>query len=375
MNRGIRAIIGKEFRHLRRDRMGLVYILLVPFMMIWLYGYGINLDVRNVRTAVVDYSGGPSADRLLRTMSGSGIFILERIPPLAGAPPPLETAERLLKAGKIREILVIPRDFEERISAGKAADIGVILDGSEANSAAFIGQIQERLIAEFRDGLAPARRPRVIQTRIAFNPDGRSAMSIIPGLFAIILMVISALLTSVAVARERETGAIDILLLSPLKSRNILLGKAIPYVLVAFFDGAMILLLARLWFHIPFRGNIVILALLSILYILTGVAMGVLISTAVTTQREATIAEVLTTLLPAFFLSGFILPLESLPPLLRGLSCLVPATYFIKIVKAIILKGAEFRSFIFDVAVLAGYAVAVFGLAVRIFSRRRESPR
>jgi ABC-2 type transport system permease protein len=343
--------------------------------MIFIYGYGISIDVKDVRTAVIDHSGGSRAASLVQAMRASGVFRLKDYTRGAGLSSPLETAERDLKTGTIREILIIPKDFDENIQVGRTAEIGIVLDGSDSNSALFIGRMQERIIDRIRWTIGPAGFPEPVQIRIAFNPDGRSAVPIVPGLFVIILMVVSALLTSVAVAREKETGAAEILSLSPLSSSDIIFGKSIPYVLVALFDGAVILVLAGAWFHVPFRGSLPALAFFSGIYVISGAALGILISTMVATQREAMIAEVLTTLLPAFFLSGFIIPLESLPGLLRGLSYFVPATYFLRIVRGVILKGAEFRYFMLEGAALAGFGFGWLGLAVWGFSRRRRSPR
>jgi len=375
MLRGLRAVAKKEFRHLRRDRKGLAYILLVPFIMIFIYGYGISIDMRDVRTAVIDQSGGPYSAHLIQSLKASGVFRLEDYGPRSGRISPLETAELDLKAGQIREILIIPREFDGDLREGRPAEIETIFDGSEATSALLIGRLLERIVDEVREAAGPSRFPAAVRIRLAFNPDGRSAVPIVPGLLVIILMVISALMTSIAIAREKETGAADILILSPLSSRDIIVGKALPYVLVALFDGAVILVLAGAWFHIPFRGSLAALAFFSGLYVISGAALGILISTTVATQREAMIAEVLTTLLPAFFLSGFIIPLESLPGVLRGLSYFVPATYFLRIVRGVILKGAEFRYFLLEGAALAGFGFGWLGLAVWGFSRRRRSPR
>lgn len=371
MLRGFRAVAGKEFRHLRRDWKGLAYILIVPFIMIFIYGYGISIDVRDVGTAVIDHSKGPHSVRLIQTLRASGVFDLEVHGPRAEPISSLEEAERALRQGKIRLILIVPGEFDADLAAGRPAGIAAVLDGSEAAYASLIGRLLERIVDGYREASAPA----AVRVRLAFNPDGRSAVPIVPGLFVIILMVMSALMTSIAIAREKETGAAEMLILSPLSSRDIIFGKAVPYALVAVFDGAIILVLARIWFDIPFRGSLAALAVFSCLYILSGAALGILISTIVATQREAMIAEVLTTLLPAFFLSGFIIPVESLPGLLRALSYFVPATYFLKIVRGILLKGAEFRYFLIEGAALAGFASAWLGLAAWTFALRRRRPR
>jgi len=374
MFRGFRAVTAKEFRHLWRDPKGLVYILLVPFVMIFIYGYGISIDIRDVRAAVIDYGGGPVAGRFVRAMQTSGVFALEEYGLRSGRRDPLEEAESDLRAGRIREILIIPADFDRNVAAGRPAEVEVVLDGGDANSALLIGQIHERIASDLRLALAPVPLALPLHVRFAFNPDGSSAPSIIPGLFAIILMVVSALLTSISIAREKESGAADLLMLSPLSSRTIVLGKALPYVLVAFFDGAVILVLARLWFHIPFRGDIGPLVIYSGLFVATGASLGILISTIVATQRAAAIAEVLTTLLPAFFLSGFLMPVETLPAVLRGVSRLIPATYFIRIVRGILLKGSGFGDFLGEGAALTAMSMVLFGLAIMNVRRRRRHP-
>ena len=228
MIRGFRAVAGKEVRHLARDPKSLIYVLILPFVMILVYGYGISIDVRDVRTAVVDYGGGPAAAGYVRALRASGTFILEDYGPRGGRRATLADAERDLRRGRVREILILPADFDQKLTEGQPAEIGLILDGSDASSALAIGRIHERMADDLRLALAPFPLASPVHIRFAFNPDGGSALSIIPGLFAIILIVISALLTSVAIAREKETGAADILLLSPLSSRAIVLGKAMP---------------------------------------------------------------------------------------------------------------------------------------------------
>jgi ABC-2 type transport system permease protein len=375
MLRGLRAMMGKEFRHIRRDRKGLAYILLLPFIQVFFLAYGINIDLRDVRTAVIDSSRGALSADLLRSFRDSGVFTLRDYgsPPNAAAS--LDAAEKDLLAGRVREILIIPSGFDAALRAGSNAEIGIVLDGTDARSTLFLGSLgslHERLAAEFGRRHGPSGAPAAVRTRLAFNPEGRSAVSLIPGLIIIVLLVVSTLMTSVSIAREKELGSVELLALSPIATRDIILGKAVPYALLAFFDGAVTLFLARVWFDIPFRGSLAALVFFSSLYVVTGVSIGILISTAFRTQREAMIAAVLTTLMPAFFLSGFIIPRESLPAVLRGLSTLVPGTYFMEIVRGLLLRGAEAGRFIAEGAVLAGFAAVGLGSAIWNFSRQRR---
>ncbi len=365
MGRAFRAVILKELRHIGRDRRGWIFVLLLPFIMIFVYGYGINIDVRGVKTAVVDLSGGLHASRLIRSLAASRTFI-PVIPADAGKGlSPLDEAERALRRGRVRAILVIPPGFDQTAAMGQASEVELILDGADALSARLIGEAEERLL----EGTASAG------VRIAFNPSGRSLTSIIPGLFAIILTAAASLLTCISVVRERESGTLDLLALSPLRSAAVVAGKALAYTPLIALDGALVLALSALWFRIPVRGDLLALGLYSALAILSGVAWGLLISVSVSSQREAMIAQNLSTLLPSFLLSGFILPLDSLPPVLRAAAEVLPATHFIRIARGLVLKAAPPASFLPDGAVLALFAAAGLAGAAAIFTRRRRAVR
>ena len=241
----------------------------------------------------------------------------------------LAAAEDMLRRRQIKEIIVIPADLSRRLAARGQSEIGLIIDGSDTNVANLVYQYDERILLEFNAALLGAGRLLKLDTKIYFNPEARSQFFFIPGLVAVILLMISAMLTSLSISRERETGSIALLFISPLRSREIIVGKTIPYIIVALLDGVVILLFARFWFGIPLRGSLLVLLLFALLYIVSGLSLGILISTAAPTQRVAMLATLLTTMLPSFLLSGFIFPLDSLSPVLRAISYAIPATYFL----------------------------------------------
>mgnify|MGYP002476234167 CR=1 FL=1 len=194
-----------------------------------------------------------------------------------------------------------------------------------------------------------------------------------PGLGAVILLMIAAMLTSLSISRERETGSIALLFISPLRSREIIVGKTIPYIIVALLDGAVILLFARFWFGIPLRGSLLVLLLFALLYIVAGLSLGILISTLAPTQRVAMLATLLSTMLPSFLLSGFIFPLDSLGPVLRAISYAIPATYFLRIIRGVVLKGAELKHFLFEGGMLIALSLVLLAAATVKFNRQRKA--
>jgi ABC-2 type transport system permease protein len=362
----------KEFRHIVRDPRSLAVVFIMPLFMIFIYGYSISYDLERVDTALVDLSGGEAARQLARQFSASGIFVLHQLKSSPGAPAPLEEGERLLREGRAGLMLVIPAGFARDLEIGQTAQVGVIIDGSDTNTANLVYQYSEQAVQRFileRQGLENLVK---ISTKMFFNPDVKSYVFFIPGLIAVLLMMISALLTSISVARERESGSLDLLFISPLKSSEIIVGKTLPYLLISFLIGALILFFARFWFGIPFRGSLLVLVLFSLLYLLSGLSFGILISTSAPDQRVAMIATLMITMLPSIMLSGFIFPLDSLALPLRALSYMVPATYYLRIIRGVILKGASLRYFLFEGGMMALYSLVMIVAAVRRFSRQRE---
>jgi len=285
---------------------------------------------------------------------------------------PINEGERLLKAGKLKTVITIPRDFTKKVRQGRKAEVGVIIDGSDSNVANLVYQYNERIINGFVSEIQPVGRLFNVGTKIFFNPELKSAYFFIPGLVAILLMMISAILTSISITREKESGSIDLIFISPLKTVEILIGKTIPYIVVALMVGAAILVFARFWFGIPFRGSLLVLFIFSILYIFAGLSMGIMISTVTSSQKSAMFAALLATLLPSIMLSGFIFPLASMPKPLQIISHIVPARYFLNIIRGVAVKGAELKHFLSDGLALIIFSFVLMTIAGIKFSKNRK---
>jgi ABC-2 type transport system permease protein len=333
----IRFIALKELRHILRDPRSLFIAILMPIVMTFLYGYAINLDIKNIRLSIIDYDKTPESRELAREFYNNDYFT----PALMGAD--LKDPERVLKLGKAHAVLTIPQGLAESIHNRTDYELGILIDGADANMAAAASSYSGIIVGQFVRGFLPHgfEVPGVkLSQQVLYNPDLVSSHFFVPGLIAIFLMMISALLTSVTIAREKETGTIEQLLTSPITPRMIIVGKVLPYVGLAFLDGIIILLLAVFHFGVPFVGPVAVLVLFGIIYVIAALSLGVLISTLVSTQQVAMMTALIATVLPSVMLSGFIFEIKNMPPVLQWLSYIVPARYFLVIIRGIMLKGA-----------------------------------
>jgi ABC-2 type transport system permease protein len=284
----------------------------------------------------------------------------------------VKLGESLLKSGKLKQVIVIPTDFTDKLKSNRESQLGIIIDGSDSNVANLVYQYNERVIMDFITQFKGMEELFKVKTKIYFNPEIKSSYFFIPGLVAILLVMISAILTSISITREKESGSIDLIFISPVKTPEIIIGKTIPYVVVALLVGLMIILFAQYWFHVPFKGSMPVLFIFSLLYVLAGLSMGILISTVASSQKAAMFAALLSTLLPSIMLSGFIFPLDSMPPPLKVISHLVPARYFLEIIRGVAVKGAELKHFLLEGAALIIFAFVLMILAGIKFSKNRK---
>jgi len=366
----VKAVIVKEFAHILRDPTSLAIVFLMPILMMTIFGHALNFDLDRVEAGIIDYSGGEISGRLIKKFANNNYFELQDL--RSRYADPMAAGEKLLRKGELKELIVIPRDFSSKIRAGEKAELGLIMDGSDSNVANLVYQYNERVVLDFMSEYRDIKDILNVKTKIYFNPQVKSSFFFIPGLIAILLIMISAMLTSLSIAREKESGSIDLVFISPLKSPEIILGKTIPYIVVALAVGIMILAFARFWFGIPFQGSLLVLLAFSLLYIITGLSFGILISTVAPNQKVAMFVALLATLLPSIMLSGFIFPLDSMSPVLRGISHIVPATYFLKIIRGVVLKGAELKHFVFEGLAMVVFSLVLIVLASVKFSRNRK---
>ena len=366
----LKAVIVKEFAHILRDPASLTIVFLMPLLMMMVFSYAVRFDLDKVETGVVNYDGGRGAGELIDAYANNHYFHLLDLRRIH--PRPLERGEELIRAGKLKQLVIIPVDFSRRLAGKQPAEIGVVIDGSDANVAALIYQYNEMLLRQFTPRGSGGETALRVSTTVHFNPELKSHVFFIPGIVAILLVMVAALLTSLSIAREKESGSIDLLFISPLRSWEIILGKTLPYLVVALLEEGLILAVARFWFHIPFRGDPFVLLLFSLFYILSGLALGILVSTIAPSQKSAMFAALLITLLPSIMLSGFIFPLDSLAPVIRAVSMIVPARYFLVIIRGVILKGGGIQHFLLEGLVLAGFTLLLLAAAMARFRRIRR---
>ena len=363
------AVARKEFLHIRRDPRTLGFAILMPLMMVILYGYAIDMEMKNMRVGVLDEDQSASSRDFVRRMTASG-FILD-----AGRVNSREEVEPGFRTGRYHAVIVFPPDYAESLGRQQVTPVQVLIDGADGTTAATVDNYLAAVVALINSEImntSGAGRRAIIdgRPRILFNPDLESAYFIVPGLVAIIMMMIGALLTSISVAREKEMGTMEQILTTPTRAHQIIIGKVIPYMGVAALDAAIVLTIGRVLFGVPMNGSWLVLAAYSIVYLLIALSLGVLISTISRTQQAAMGFALVITMLPSLMLSGFIFPIASLPPVLQVITRIIPATYYVIIIRGVMLKGEAW--FPVEFAVMVVMVTVLMGMAIKRFKGRLE---
>jgi len=354
--RRIRALVWKETHQVLRDPSSIAIGVILPLILILLFGYGLSLDVRNVPIAVVVEQPAPEAMELVAGLQLSPYFK----PRLLQAMP---QAQRLLLAHAVDGILRIPADFSRHVSAGDA-QVQLIVHGGDANRARIIqGYVQGALGAwsarQAAQGEQAAIVPVSVQTRLWFNEADNSSYFLVPGLVVLVMTLIGGLLTAMVMAREWERGTLEALLVTPVRSDEILLGKTLPYFLLALIGFALCVLSARFLFHVPLRGALWVLLSASMLYVLVALGIGLLISSWVRNQLVASQLTMLVTFMPAFMLSGFLFDLRSTPAVVQAISYVLPARYYVALLQTVFLAGDVWSVIVPNTLALAAMAAAL----------------
>ena len=365
--RRVAAISAKEFIHIIRDPRTLLIIFIMPVLLLMMFGYAFNLEIQDVRVAVIDDDNSALSRQLIERFEGSPFFTVFHY---QGSREDLET---LFLERDARAILSIPENFAATLIGKHPAGIQVIIDATDPNAATSINNYCRQIVTDFNTGLSGgAAMPFTLESNIWYNPEMRSAPFFVPGILALLLIMISALLTSITITREKESGTLEQILVSPIRPGEIIIGKVLPYILIAFLDGSMILILGVTVFKVPFVGSLFLLALLMALFVLTALSLGLILSTIASTQQVAMMLAFVLTLLPTLLLSGFIFPLASMPLPLQLISTIVPAKYFLVIVRGILLKGNTIAELLVQVLWLAGMSVVLLTISWRKFSTNLE---
>jgi ABC-2 type transport system permease protein len=373
------AITRKEFIQIMRDRRTLIMTLLMPIIQMILLGYAANSDVKNVPLAVLDQSRSSQSRALLDAFRATGYFVINYE---VTSEPDLE---RLIDEGQAKTGLIIPPDYGQKVSRGQSVSVAFIIDGTDSSisagslaAARLIGQTQsagmqvQRLSRQASISSSMSSASAIdVRTQVWYNPDMVTTFIMIPAMIGLILQMVTSTLSASAIVREYENGTIEQLIVTPVRSWELMVGKLLPYTLIAFADVLEILILGTLWFGVPIRGSIGLLLGLAALFLVTSLSMGLLISTVARTQREAqTLGMIIQ--LPSMFLSGFFFPIAAMPQVLQWVSVLVPLKYFMIIIKAIVLKGAGLQLLMPEVVALVIFALVTMVAAVSRFRKRLD---
>lgn len=374
MSSRLMSVIRKEFLQIQRDPRTLALILVMPIIQLFLLGYAATTDVQNIPLAVWDQSRSPQSRALVDAFRSTSYF---RIAYVVASE---DEYRGLIESAQARVVLIIPPDYDRKLAAS-SAQVAVVLDGSDAtvgttalSTARLIGQsfatrvlMQETALS----GRGEIRPPLEVRTQVWYNPDLVSAYFNIPGVIGMILYFITALLTANSIVRERERGTIEQLIVTPVRSWELIVGKMLPYVFLGFIDVIEVLLIGHFWFKVPVRGDLALILLLSGLFVISSLGIGLFASTIARTQQEAMLT-VMFMMLPSIFLSGFFFPLEAMPPFLQVVSALVPLRYFLVIIRSLLLKGVGVTPIWDEIVPLIIFAVVIMGAAASRFRKRLD---
>jgi ABC-2 type transport system permease protein len=368
------AVSRKEFLHILRDPRSLGMAVAIPILLLLLFGYALTLDVDNVPLAVWDQSASPESREFLSRFEGSRFFDV-RLP--AGG---YAEIERAIVAGEVQAALVVPRDFTRLLQAGRTATVQFLIDGSDSNTATIaLGYAEAAASGYSRDvalraarvaGLPDPSAPVSVRPRVWYNADMESKNYIIPGLIAVIMMVIAALLTSLTVAREWEQGTMEQLISTPILARELVLGKLLPYFALGMLDVAVAVGMGEFLFRVPLRGSAALLFGMAAVFLAGALSMGMAISIVTKSQLLASQLAMVLTFLPSFLLSGFVYAIGNMPGVIQAATYLIPARYFVSILKGIYLKGVGLSVLLGEAALLSAFGAAMVLLANRAFRKK-----
>jgi ABC-2 type transport system permease protein len=368
--RTIRAIMRRELIDVLRDRRSLFLTLLYPITMLLMYGYGIRFDVDNVQVTVLDYSETPASRSLIQDLTRSRYFRLVRFAATE------HDVERDLATDAARAAVVIPRDFADRLRGRQPTSVQVLIDGSDSNTATiaqgYALAIVNGYAAKWRNGGAAPRAPIEVQSRVWYNPELKSVNFIVPGVIAVIMMIVGAILTALSIVKEKERGTLEQILVSPIRPVEMIIGKIVPYVIIALIDLTIIVIAGFLLFEVPMKGSLPQFALFSLLYLVCALGVGVFVSTVADTMQSAMLMAIFLSLLPSVLLSGFVFPIEYMPAPIQVISYFFPGRYFVNAIRGIYLKGVGLSVLWPEAMLLTLFAVGIVALSTSRFRDRLD---
>ena len=363
------AFIRKEFYHVFRDRRTLLILFGIPIAQIILFGQALSSEVKNIGIAVLDEANNTYSQEITHRLQASPYFKLKE--PLFR----YDQVEDQFKRGTIKAALIFPPDFGKDLYTLSGTSLQLITDGSDPNTAKTVQNYLSAMVASYQQELNPAVElpyQITLENRMLYNEEQNGSMNFVPGVIALVFMIVSTALTSVAVVREKELGTMEILLVSPFKPIMILIAKAVPYLILSLINFTVILLLSVYMLDVPIRGNLLLLYVESTLFIIICLSLGLLISTVTASQQTAMLIAMMGMMLPTAFFTGFMFPIENMPLIFQGISKVFPSSYYYAIVKKVMLKGLDFTYVWKETLILIAMAVIFLSLAMKKFKIRLQ---
>jgi ABC-2 type transport system permease protein len=359
----ILAIVKKEVRQLRRDRLTFGMIVGIPVIQLLMFGYAINMDVRNLDAAVADMSGTSASRQVVMDMAETQIIKIIR--QVSDA----DELKHMMRQGKISVGIYIPPDYDRRLQQADRSAMQLLVDGSDTvvqSAAAQLAQVaQGSRTSPYND------RPPIVELRTFYNPERRSPVNTVPGLIGVILTMTMILFTAVAIVRERERGNMEMLITTPVKTWELMLAKILPYVLIGLVQVTLVLLLGKFLFEVPMRGSLLDTYIVTLVFIITNLALGLVISTLVSTQFQA-MQLAFFVLLPSILLSGFMFPFAGMPRAAQMIAEMLPLTHFIRLIRGVMLRGASLQELVGELIILGIFILVLMTLAIMRFSKRLD---
>lgn len=363
------GFVTKEFYHIFRDKRTLFILFGMPIAQIILFGFAITNEINNVNIAILDQSKDVATQKIIAKINASKYFVVKQNISHENE------IENVFKKGKVKAVLVFENHFIKNLETKKQSKVQVITDATDPNIANTVTNYVNAILQNYTQQLNrdnPTAYSIQTQTQLYYNPELKSVFNFVPGVMTIILMLVSAMMTSISITREKEMGTMEVLLVSPLKPFQVIIGKVFPYIFLSIINATIIVLLGYFVFKMPIVGSLFLLAFESILFIITALSLGILISTVTDSQQTAMMISLFGLMLPVIILSGFIFPISSMPLPMQIISNIIPAKWFIIIVKAVMLKGASVSVIWKETLILIGMTAVYILLSIKKYKIRLE---
>ncbi|MGZ5243315.1 MAG: ABC transporter permease [Bacteroidia bacterium] len=361
------GFVRKEFYHIFRDYRSMIILFGMPIAQIMLFGFAISNEIKNAKIAILDNSKDHITQQITNKLLASGYFILEKN---------LQSnaeIEAVFREGNVKEVIIFEPDFAQKLGKSGTANIQILTDATDPNTATSLANYTNSIVLDYQRSISKDLQiPYIItpELKMYYNPELKSVYMFVPGLMTIILMLVSAMMTSISITREKELGTMEILMVSPLNPFQVIAGKVVPYLLLSIINATVILVLGFVVFGMPVKGNMFLLAAETILFIITALTLGIFISTVSNTQQTAMLLSMMGLMLPTILLSGFIFPIRNMPVALQVISNIIPARWFIIIIKNILLKGLGFSYVWKETLILLGMTLALMILSIKKYKIR-----